>query len=276
MTQPDQDIARWDRYAGAYERAFEPLTDTFNRAALALLGPLADMDLIDVAAGTGGAAMAAVAQGARVVAVDASAAMVVRITERGVGRIEARVADAGMLPFDNASFDVALSSFGVILMPDPGRGMAELHRVLRPHGRVGIVTWTEPHRYELATRLRNAAIAIRGQPPASELPAQLRFTDPDRLHALLAEAGFENIRIARTEASLHAPTAAALAQSLAFAPGMAAMLDALGPHRPAVLEHFATALIADHGSGPVTLGAVAHIAVATRPWFAPLTPGVHA
>ena len=276
MTQPDQDIARWDRYVGAYERAFEPLTDMFNRAALALLAPLSDMDLIDVAAGTGGASMAALEQGARVVAVDASAAMVARIIERSDCQVDARVADAGNLPFGDGTFDVALSSFGVILMPDPGRGMAELYRVLRPHGRVGIVTWTEPHRYELATRLRDAAIAIRGQPPASDLPAQLRFTDPDRLYALLAASGFEAIRIERTEAVLRAPTAASLTQSLAFAPGMAAMLDALGPQRPAVLERFATTLIADQGSGPVTLGAVAHIAIATRPWSAPSTPGVHA
>ena len=276
MTQPDQDIARWDRYVCAYERTFEPLTDMFNRAALALLAPLADMDLIDVAAGTGGASMAAVSQGARVVAVDASAAMVARIMERGDGRVDACVADAGDLPFGDGTFDAALSSFGVILMPDPGRGMAELRRVLRPHGRVGIVTWTEPHRYELATRLRDAAISIRGQPPTSELPAQLRFTDPDRLYALLATAGFETIWIERTEAVLRAPTAAALTQSLAFAPGMAAMLEALGPQRTAVLERFATTLIADQGSGHVTLGAVAHIAVATRPWSAPLTPGVHA
>ena len=276
MTQPDQDAARWDGYAGPYERMFEPLTDAFNRTALALLAPLAGADLIDVAAGTGGAAMAAAAQGARVVAVDASAAMVARITERAGGRIDARLADGGALPFGPASFDVALSSFGVILMPDPGRGMAELHRVLRPHGRVGIVTWTEPHRYELASRLRDAAIAIRGEPPTGGLPAQLRFTDPDRFRALLVAAGFEDIRIERTEAVLHVPSVATLTQSLAFAPGMAAMLDALGPDRPAVLERFAATLIADHGTGPVTLGAVAHIAVATRPWFAALIPGVNA
>lgn len=271
MIQPDQDPARWDRHVDAYENVFEPLTDAFNHAALGLLAPLGGVDLIDVGAGAGGAALAAAAQGARVVAVDASPAMVARIAARAAlhtegARIEARLADAAALPFPDASFGAALSSFGVVLLPDPGRGVAELRRVLRPGGRVAVVTWTEPHRYEAAARLREAVTAVRGAPPPlGDMPAQLRFTDPDRLRALLAEAGFGAIQVERVEAALRAPSAAILAGSLGFAPGMAAMLDLLGPDRGAVLQHFQQALQADQGMGAVTLGAVAHIAVAVRP-----------
>ena len=266
MIQPDQDALQWDAYVDAYEQVFETLTDGFNRAALDLLAPLAGRDLLDVAAGAGAAAIEAASRGARVTAVDGSAAMVARIAARGAGRLAARQADAVALPFPNAAFDAALSSFGVVLLPDPARGLAELHRVLRPGGRVAIVTWTEPHRYEVATRLRDAVTAVRGAPPPmGELPAQLRFTDPDRLHALLADAGFGPVRIERVESALHAASAAALAGALGFAPGMTAMLDALGPDRGAVLRRFADALAADQGPGPVRLGAVAHIAAAVRP-----------
>lgn len=271
MIQPDQDPARWDRHVDAYEGVFEPLTDAFNRAALGLLAPLAGVDLIDVAAGAGGAALAAAALGARVVAVDASPAMVARIAARAAlqtegERVEARLADAAALPFPGASFGAALSSFGIVLLHDPGRGMAELRRVLRTGGRVAVVTWTEPHRYEAASRLRDAVTAVRGAPPPlGDLPAQLRFTDPDRLRALLTDAGFASVRVERVEAALHAPSAAALAGSLDFAPGMAAMLDLLGPDLDAVLQHFRAALEDAQGLGAVTLGAVAHIAVAVRP-----------
>lgn len=271
MIQPDQDPAQWDRHVDAYQSVFEPLTDAFNEAALGLLGPLAGVDLIDVAAGAGGAALAAAALGAAVMAVDGSSAMVGRIVARaaaqlGAGRVGATMADAGALPFATASFGAALSSFGVVLLPDPARGMAELHRVLRPGGRAAIVTWTEPHRYEAAARLRDAVAAVRGAPqPMGDMPAQLRFTDPDRLHALLAGAGFTAIRVQRVGAMLRAPSAAALAGSLGFAPGMAAMLDALGPDRDAVLRRFRATLEADQGTGAVALGAVAHVAVAVRP-----------
>ena len=52
--QPDQEPARWDRYAEAYERVFEPLTTAFLTQALDRLGPLAGLDVLDVAAGAGG------------------------------------------------------------------------------------------------------------------------------------------------------------------------------------------------------------------------------
>ena len=266
MTQPDQDAARWDAHVDAYERVFEPLTDAFNRRALDLLEPLDGVDLLDVAAGAGGAGLAAAARGARVTAVDAAPAMVARILTRGAGRVAARVADAAALPFPDGSFGAALSSFGVVLLPDPGQGLAGMRRVLRPGARAAVVTWTEPHRYEVASRLRDAAAAVRGAPPPmGELPAQLRFTDPDVLRALMADAGFADVAVERVEASLHAQSAAALAGSLGFAPGMVAMLDALGRDRDAVLRRFQATLEADQGTGPVALRAVAHIAVALRP-----------
>ena len=266
MIQPDQDATRWDAHSPAYERVFETLTTSFGRRALDLLGPLDGVDLLDVAAGTGGIALEAASRRARVVAVDASAAMVARIAERGSGRVQARHADAAALPFPDGAFGAALSSFGIVLMTDPARGMAELHRVLRPGARAAIVTWTEPHRYELAARLRDAVIAVRGAPPATgELPAQLRFTDPGLLHALLSEAGFAAVAVERVEASLQAASAETLAGSLDFAPGMTAMLDALGNDRAKVLRSFVDTLAADQGSGPVALGAVAHIAFGVRP-----------
>ena len=270
MTQPDQDAARWDAHVDAYQHVFEPLTDAFNARALAMLGPLDGVDVLDVAAGAGGAAMAAAALGARVAAVDASPAMVARIAARaedctGPGKVAARLADAAALPFPAASFGAALSSFGIVLLPDPAAGMAELHRVLRPGGRAAVVTWTEPHRYEAAARLRAAVTAVQGAPPPmGDMPAQLRFTDPSRLRALLAGAGFASIQVERMEAALHAPSATDLAGSLGFAPGMAAMLEGLGPDRAAVLRHFRERLEADQGTGAVHLGAVAHVAVGVR------------
>ncbi len=266
--QPDQQPARWDAHVTAYERVFEPLTDAFAARALELLGPLEGLSLLDVAAGTGGAALLAARQGAHVTALDASPAMAARIASRAAQAglaVTAAVADGMELDLPDGAFDRALSCFGIVLFPDPARGMAELHRVLRPGGRAAIVTWTQPHRYELAIRLRAATEAVCGAHPPGELPAQLRFIDPERLSGLLSRSGFQSIRVEIVEAALHAPSAGELAASLAFAPGMAAMLDALAGRRQAVLDAFTSQLLADGHMSEVSLGAVAHVAVGVRP-----------
>ncbi|CAH0221286.1 class I SAM-dependent methyltransferase [Roseomonas sp. CECT 9278] len=265
--QPDQDIARWDRHAASYEAVFERLTDAFAAQALDLIEPIAGAALLDLAAGAGGAALQAAARGAHVTAFDASAAMVTRISARAAGAsIVAEQVDARLpLPRPDAAFDAALSCFGVVILPDPVPALRDLHRVLRPGGRIAVVTWTEPGRYELATRLWTAVERVRGAPPPpGPVPAQLRYTDPDALAALMVAGGFGAPSVTRVEAPLRADSARALAAVLDFAPGMAALLGGLGPDRAAVEEAFAAALEADQGHGPVALGAVAQIAVATR------------
>lgn len=265
--QPDQDAKRWDQHAASYEAVFERLTDSFASQALDLLEPLGGARLLDLAAGAGGAALLAAARGARVTAFDASSAMVARIRERAAGSaIEAGQVDARLpLPRPDAAFDAALSCFGVVILPDPVPALRELHRVLRPGGRLAVVTWTEPGRYELAARLRAAVEQVRGaSPPAGPLPAQLRYTDPDVLAALFRAGGFEAAAITRVEASLHAASARSLAATLDFAPGMAALLAGLGADRAAVEATFAETLEADQGKGSVALGAVAQIGLAIR------------
>lgn len=265
--QPDQDAVRWDQHAARYEAVFEQLTNSFASQALDLLEPLAGARLLDLAAGAGGAALLAAERGARVTAFDASAAMVARIRARAVGAaIEAGQADARLpLPRPDAAFDVALSCFGVVILPDPVPVLRQLHRVLRPGGHLAVVTWTEPGRYELAARLRAAVERVRGAAPsAGPLPAQLRYTEPGVLAALLHDGGFEAVAITRVEAPLRAASARSLAATLDFAPGMTALLDGLGADRADVEAAFAETLEADQGKGPVALGAVAQIGLATR------------
>ena len=269
LHQPDQIAARWDGFVEPYERVFEALTNQFAAPALAALGPLQGLRVLDVAAGAGGVALMAAAQGAQVVAIDGSPAMVRRIGARARGGVTALVADGmapGVVPgVVQGSFDVAISCFGVVLFPDPATGMAEIFRALRPGGRVAVVTWTQPHRFDLSARLRAAAIAVRGERPFGPLPAQLRFIDPDALTALLTGAGFGAVTVHTHEAVLTVPDPAALAKQLAFAPGMAATLDEFGPDRASILAALTNQLIADFGDGPALLPAVAHFAVGTRP-----------
>jgi ubiquinone/menaquinone biosynthesis C-methylase UbiE len=102
--------------------------------------------VLDVAAGSGNATLAAARRFARVTSTD----YVPALLERGRGRAKAEgfanvtfeVADAEALPYPDASFDVVLSTFGVMFAPDHRQAAAELVRVCRPGGRIGLASWT--------------------------------------------------------------------------------------------------------------------------------------
>jgi SAM-dependent methyltransferase len=270
--QPDQNPEHWSDHVAVYEEVFEPLTNVFAGRALDHLDLRSGDRLIDVGAGAGGAALIAAARGCDVMAIDASPRMVTRIAKRaksaaGIsGRVHADIMDGMALGLPNGGFDAALSVFGVILFPDADLGMRELARVLKPGGRAAIVTWTETERHELAARLLAAIAAVRGpQPPPTSLPAQLRFREEPALRRLIVDAGLTVDAIVRVEERWRIPSAHWIADRIAFAPGMAAMVGALGVDRAPVLDAFVAGLERDQGHGKVGLTAVAYIGVAHKP-----------
>ena len=98
--------------------------------------------VLDVAAGTGNVAMVARELGAEVIASDIAPSMIEQGRARTAGLgIDWVEADAQDLPFGNASFDAALSTFGVIFAHDPHRASAELARVVRADGVIGLTAW---------------------------------------------------------------------------------------------------------------------------------------
>jgi ubiquinone/menaquinone biosynthesis C-methylase UbiE len=104
-----------------------------------------DEDVLDVAAGNGNATLAAARRGCRVVSTDYVGALLDRGAERARAErldVEFKVADAEALPFEDASFDAVLSTFGVMFTPDQVKAASELARVCRPGGRIGMANWT--------------------------------------------------------------------------------------------------------------------------------------
>jgi SAM-dependent methyltransferase len=104
-----------------------------------------DERVLDVAAGNGNATLAAARRGCRVTSTDYVAALLDRGAERAAAeRLEVsfQQADAEALPFADASFDAVVSTFGVMFAPDHARSAAEMVRVCRPGGRIGLANWT--------------------------------------------------------------------------------------------------------------------------------------
>jgi SAM-dependent methyltransferase len=102
-------------------------------------------DVLDVAAGNGNATLAAARRFANVTSTDYVPALLQKGSDRAHAEglnVRFQVADAEDLPFDDASFDVTLSTFGVMFTPDHLRAARELMRVTRKGGRIGLANWT--------------------------------------------------------------------------------------------------------------------------------------
>jgi SAM-dependent methyltransferase len=101
--------------------------------------------VLDIAAGNGNATLAAAHRFAHVTSTD----YVPELLDKGAVRARAegldvkfQVADAEALPFADDTFDVALSTFGIMFAPDHGKSASEALRVVRSGGRIGMANWT--------------------------------------------------------------------------------------------------------------------------------------
>jgi ubiquinone/menaquinone biosynthesis C-methylase UbiE len=161
----------------------------------------AGQEVLDVAAGDGNFALACAQEGASVVASDISPGMV----ERGRARARAEgydvewvEADAEELPFEDERFDCVGSVFGAMIAPRPERVAAELFRVVRPGGTVGMTAWRPD---ALVPKL--GELARRYAPPAADQPRSEEWADEAtaraRFEGLAARVDFE-VRTLRSEA----------------------------------------------------------------------------
>ena len=101
--------------------------------------------VLDVAAGNGNATLAAARRFAQVTSTDYVPALLDKGRERARAeglKVRFEVADAEELPYEDESFDVVLSTFGVMFAPDHRRTAKEMLRVLRRGGRIGLANWT--------------------------------------------------------------------------------------------------------------------------------------
>src|SRR5438093_5651724 len=128
--------AAYDRRAKAYATAVEPTFAPAHRRIVELSEIVPDVQLVDVATGTGGVARAAAARGAHVTGIDVSSGMLEIARQRSPAGIVYLLADAGELPFPDGSVEIVTCGFGLSHLPHADNVLAEMRRVLRPRGRL--------------------------------------------------------------------------------------------------------------------------------------------
>jgi ubiquinone/menaquinone biosynthesis C-methylase UbiE len=157
------------------------------------------MKVLDVACGTGALALeAARAVGSRgaVAGVDVNAGMLA-VARRKAPAVDWREAPAEALPFDDHAFDAVLSQFGLMFFRDGAAALREMHRVLRPGGRMVVAVWAAIEHapgYRDVTRLLGR---LFGDDVADALRAPYALGEEAQVAALLTEAGIADARIER-------------------------------------------------------------------------------
>jgi len=211
----------------------------------------ADEAVLDVAAGNGNATLAAARRHAQVTSTDYVQSLLDKGRERARAeglKVQFQLADAEALPFDDASFDVVLSTFGVMFTPDHQTAAQEMLRVLRPGGRIALANWTPAGFIGRLFKVIGAHVP----PPAGVKPPSLWGSEPHIVELFGAQAA--NIRCERRLFNFRYRSAAHWVQVFREVYGPThkafAALDAAGA---ASLERGITALLDELNTAPGSL-----------------------
>ena len=201
-----EQLRAWDGDEGAYWASH---ADYFDRAIAAYhqpfleAGDIRDTDrVLDIGCGTGQTTRdaACAASSGWALGVDLSSRMIEharrRAAEEEVRNVAFEQADAQIHAFDAQAFDVAISRTGATFFGDPVAAFTNVGRALRPGGRLALLTWQGPAPNEWIREISGALAAGRDLPlPPPDAPGPFALSDPDRIRAILAAAGYTDVEL---------------------------------------------------------------------------------
>ena len=201
----------WNMVAPGYAAEIPATFSSFADDALALGALRLGENVLDVATGPGTLAVPAARLGARVTAIDFSPEMIAQLQSRmrreHVQGIEARVADATALPFEDDEFDAVFSMFALNLIANRGAAFREILRVLRMGGRAVVCT---PGDLTQAPAFAEIRDIVRRALPQLDLKMDLPLAEPSALMDEMVAAGFANVEVRRVTHSFTYPSVGVL------------------------------------------------------------------
>lgn len=182
LAHNERAAAIWSSGGRDYDRISESISDALLHV-ISRLDPKPVDNILDVATGTGWTARLLAGRGAKVTGVDIGQGVIDAAKALSTG-IEFRVADAEALPFVDASFDSVVSTFGVMFAGRPKDAGAELARVCKSGGQLGLVTWLP----ESTVAGLFGVMRPYMPPPPAEAPSPFQWGRPEFVKELLADA----------------------------------------------------------------------------------------
>ena len=273
MTTMEQTRGAWDSIATGYDRFVTPTHIGLGDEAVRRAGVGPEKRFLDVAAGSGALSIPAARLGAQVVAIDISPTMVERLAaraaEEGLADVEAQVMDGHALDFEDDTFDVSGSQFGVMLFPDLPRAVGEMARVTKPGGRVLLVVFGPPAQVEFLGFFIGAIQAVvpgfNGL-PLDPPPLPFQVADPEKLRQALAKAGLEDVSVETTTERLEFESGEQMWDWVVNSNPIGAMLVAdLTAEQGAQVRERLNGMLRERsgGSGPAVLANAIHIGIGT-------------
>jgi SAM-dependent methyltransferase len=187
----------WSAVAQGYNDTARHMLTPFSRLAVEWAQLSAQDRALDVAAGPGTTTMLAAPLVESVDAVDFSKQMIVILREncREMNNVSAQVGDGQKLEFGNGAFTVAFSMFGLMFFQDPIAGLRELHRVLKPGGRVLISSWLPLSESPMMKPMIAAIESALPPPPEGTNRIGFPFESAPALELALRQGGFEEVEV---------------------------------------------------------------------------------
>jgi SAM-dependent methyltransferase len=209
----------WDKHAKGWSDHSAQIRDWLREAtdamlAMAEVGP--GTRVLDVAAGAGDQTLdiaQCVGAAGAVLATDLSPAILEFAKERarraGYGNVETAAADGENLNVGDAAFDAAICRLGLMFFPDPGKGLREMFRALKPGGRACTMVFSTPDKNPCVSILVSTAFKHAGLPPRD--PYQpgglLSLGKPGLIDELFQQAGFSRVATTKLTAPFRLPSA---------------------------------------------------------------------
>jgi ubiquinone/menaquinone biosynthesis C-methylase UbiE len=196
-----------------YDRFLVPLIfEAYANDLARRVASIGPKTLLEVAAGTGAlttAMIAALPKDVRIVATDLNQPMLDHAARKiRNDHVEWKQADALNLPFADATFDAVACQFGVMFFPDRIAGYRQMHRVLKPGGRLLFNAWDEIRTNEFAAAVTEAVRTLFPNDPPEFLPrTPYGYHDADRIRSDLTAAGFTDIAVDAVDARSKATSA---------------------------------------------------------------------
>jgi len=262
---------QWGDQADEIDERGAAITETM----LARTAPAPGERVLELACGPGGAGLAAAAlvgDSGEATLSDAVPAMVAiaaaRAAARGLGSVRTAVLDLDQIDRPDGSYDVVLCREGLMFAVEPAGAVREIHRVLRPGGRVAVAVWGPRAQNPWLALVLDAVGAELGMPvPPPGIPGPFSLDDRDGLATLLAGAGLANVVVEDVTVPLRSPSFEAWwTRTTALAGPLAAIVAGLpDATRASLADRLRAALVPYTSAAGVELPGLAVVASGRRP-----------